>query len=132
MATLDDAARIALRLPEVTEAERRGARGWAVNGRVFAWERQFSKADLKRYGDEPAPQGPILALRTADLAEKEAILAAGTRGFFTIPHFDGYPGFLIQLTVVGQPALREALIDGWLAVAPPALAAQFMARRRRS
>lgn len=131
MATLNDVARIAQALPEVVEGERHGGRTWAVNGKVFAWERAFSKADLKRYGDQTPPDGPILALRTADLGEKEAILAAGHGGFFTIPHFDGYTGYLIQLRTVAQPALKEAIIDAWLAVAPRALAEQYTARRRR-
>lgn len=131
MPTLNDVARIALALPEVVEGERNDRRTWAVNGKVFAWERAFSKADLKRYGDQTPPDGPILALRTADLGEKEAILAAGTEGFFTIPHFDGFAGFLIQLRVVPRPALKEAIIDSWLAVAPGPLAEQYVARRRR-
>lgn len=131
MATLNDVSRIALALPEVVEGERHGGRTWVVSGKVFAWERGFSKADLKRYGDQTPPDGPILALRTADLGEKEAILAAGTQGFFTIPHFNGYAGFLIQLRTVARPALKEAIIDAWLAVAPSTLAEQYVARRRR-
>ena len=130
MATLNDVARIALALPEVTEGERFGGQTWAVNGKVFAWERGFSKADIKRFGEQTPPDGPILALRAADLGEKEAVLGAGHDGFFTIPHFDGYAGFLIQLRVVARPALKEAIVDAWLAVAPPALAEQYVNRTR--
>jgi hypothetical protein len=132
MATLNDVARIALALPEVVEGERHGGRTWAVAGKVFAWERGFSKADIRRYADETPPEGPILALRTADLGEKEAILATGHEGLFTIPHFDGYAGFLIQLRAVARPVLKEAIVDAWLAVAPAAQAEQFVAKRRRS
>jgi hypothetical protein len=131
MATLNEVARIAQALPEVVATDRRGQQAWTVNGKVFAWERAFRKADLKRYGDQTPPDGPILALRTADLAEKEAILAAGHDGFFTIPHFDGYAGYLIQLRVVARPALKEAIVDAWLALAPRGLAEQYVARRRR-
>ncbi len=131
MATLNDAARIAAGLPEVVEGERRGSRSWSVNGKTFAWERGFSKADLKRFGDQTPPEGPILAVKVADLGEKEAVLAAGHAGFFTIPHFDGYPAVLIQLKAVARPQLREAIVDGWLACAPAALAQQYTQRRRR-
>ena len=49
------------------------------------------------------------------------MLAAGQRGFFTIPHFDGYAAVLIQLDEVDEQALREAVLDGWLACAPSRL-----------
>ena len=128
MATLEDAAQIALSLDEVTEGERHGGRTWAVAGKVFAWERGFSKADIKRFGDETPPDGQILAVRVEDLNEKEAILAAEQPGFFTIPHFNAYPAVLIQLKKVGKRALRQALTDGWLACAPPKLTAKYVKR----
>jgi hypothetical protein len=134
MVTIEEAARIAMELPSVTEVDRRGNRSWAVEGKVFAWEREFSKADIKRFGDAKPPRGPIVAVRVEDLGEKEAVLAAGYPGFFTIPHFDGYPAVLIELAKVGKRAFREALIDGWLACAPDRLAKEFMQRssaRRR-
>jgi hypothetical protein len=135
MVGVEEAARLAMDLPEVTEGERHGNRTWSVAGKAFAWERPFSKADIRRFGDATPPDGPIVAVRVADLGEKEAVLAAGVKGFFTISHFDGYAAVLIQLKVVGKRALREALVDGWLACAPPRMADDFMAqekqRRRR-
>src|SRR3954451_1581027 len=108
MITVDEAARLALALPEVTEGERHGHRTWFVKGKAFAWERPFSKADLKRFGDQTPPAGPILAVSVADLGEKEAVLAGGDDAFFTIAHFEGYPGVLIQLDRVSREALRDA------------------------
>ena len=127
-ATLDDVSRIALAMAEVVEGERHGGLTWAVAGKVFAWERGFGKADLKRFGDATPPAGAILAVRVADLAEKEGVLAAGTKGFFTIPHFDGYPAVLIELKAVGKRALRDAMLDGWLACAPSKLTAEYVKR----
>src|SRR6266571_6888697 len=126
MATLDDVARMASKLPEVTEGERHGNRTWFVGGKAFAWDRPFSKADIRRFGDQTPPEGPILAVRVEDLAEKEAVLAANPGAFFTIPHFDGYAAVLIQLRRAPEKALREAITDGWLACAPPKLAAQYL------
>ena len=131
MATLDDVSRIALGLPEVTEEDSRGRLSWAVAGKTFAWERPYSKADLKRFGDETPPRQPILAVRVEDLVEKEAVLAAGTKGIFTIPHFDGYAAVLVELRTVGMRALTDALADGWLARAPHDLAGRHASRLSR-
>src|SRR5580700_3541027 len=128
MATVEDAARMAAGLPEVTVGERHGNRTWFVAGKAFAWERPFSKADIRRFGDKDPPDGPILAVRVADLGEKEAILAANTGAFFTIPHFDGYSAVLIQLRKASAKVLREVITDGWLATAPPKLADQYLHR----
>jgi hypothetical protein len=130
MATMAGAARVLAALPEVVEGTRWGGRTWSVGGKAFAWERALSKADIKRLGDQTPPDGPILAVQTADLGEKEAVLAAGHAGVFTVAHFNGYPAVLLQLRVVERTVLRELIVDGWLACAPPALAEQYVRRHR--
>jgi hypothetical protein len=126
MATFDEVARIALELPEVTEGDGRRGRTWLVAGKMFGWERPFSKADIKRFGDAPAPAGPILGLRVEDIGEKEAVLALDRPGFFTIPHFDGYPAILVQLNAVRKRDLKQAIAEAWLASAPERLARLYL------
>jgi hypothetical protein len=126
MVTVQDVATMALELPETTEGERYRHRTWSVAGNAFAWERPFSKADIKRFGTETPPDGPILAVLVEDLEEKEAILQAQPAGFFTIAHFDNYPAVLIALQTATEKRVREALVDGWLSCAPPKLAQQYL------
>lgn len=131
MVTLDEVARLASAMPGVTEGVRFGNRTWYVNGKGFVWERPFSKADIKRFGNETPPDGPIIAVAVEDLGEKEAVLAEQRTGFFTIEHFNGYPALLIQLKTVLKRPLREAIIDAWLAHAPKALAEEYLANTKR-
>lgn len=131
-ATFDDVAKLALALPEVTEGARHGNRTWFIGKKGFVWERPLTKADIKRWGDSPPlPEGPIVAFRTEDLHEKEAILAANLPGFFTMEHFNGYPSLLIELRLAKKSDLRVAIEDAWLASAPPKMAETYLAAKKR-
>ena len=117
----DDVRRIALALPETSERTTHGHAGWWVRNKLFVWERPLRPSDLHALG-KSAPKGPILGVRVEHLLVKEALLKNEPRSCFTIPHFDGYPAVLIQLRTVTKRALRNALVDGWSACAPPTLA----------
>ena len=124
--TLDYAVRMITALPQVTQGTRYRNRTWFVVDKAFAWERPFSKADIKRFGNDTPPAAPILALATADLEDKEAVLAMAPKGFFTIPHFDGFAAVLVQLNVATKKPLRQAIEDAWLACAPDRLSQAFL------
>ena len=116
--TFDDVHAFATSLPGVTVGARWRNRTWMVNDKGFAWERPFSKADLKRFGDETPPAGQILAVSVADLDAKDALLAIAPPGFFTIPHFNGYPAVLIALAKARAKDVRAAILDAFRTVAP--------------
>lgn len=126
MPTIEDVAALAAALPDVSVGERHGHRTWFVAGKAFAWERPFSKADLRRFGDEEPPSGPILAVTVADLADKEAVLAQSSDAVFTIEHFTGYAAVLVQLETVEDEELSELVEDAWLACAPERLSAPYL------
>lgn len=124
-------AALALDLPRVEEGEgtgHRSGRTWSVGGKMFAWERAYSKADIKRFGGEPYPQEPIVGVRTAGLAEKEALLASTSDAVFTISHFDGYAAVLVEVAAVTPEEMREVLVDGWSVYAPDEALAEYDGR----
>jgi hypothetical protein len=127
MATLDDVAQLAADLPQSAEGDRNGTRTWSVAGKTFAWERLFSKADIKRFGTTPIPSQPIVAFRVADQTDKEAVLAQRHSGVFTIEHFNGFNAVLVELADVEPNVLAELVEDAWLAMAPPHLAESWRA-----
>ena len=116
-------------LPDITESTRYGHRTWVVGGKGFAWERPFSKADIKRFAGDPVPQGPILALVTDGLEDKESLLQAHREYLFTIAHLDGYPAVLLHLASASENDLRESLLDAWLVHAPTGVARTYLEQR---
>ncbi len=109
--TFKDVDAFATKLPDVTATASWGGRAWQVRGKGFAWQRPFTKADLERFGDETPPSGEILAVRVESLDAKEALLAIAPPGFFTIPHFNGYCGVLIELRKARVKDVKAAITD---------------------
>jgi hypothetical protein len=114
--TLDDVATFAEGLPGAVVGAKWGHRTWMVNDRAFAWQRAFSKADLKRFGDEAPPAGDILAVVVENLDAKDALLSMDLPGFFTIPHFNGFAAVLIQLRRARAKDVRAAIREAWRAM----------------
>ena len=133
--SFDDVDAFASSLPGVTVGAKWGNRTWMVEGKGFAWQRPFSKADLKRFGDETPPAGEILAVSVESLDAKDALLAIAPPGFFTIQHFNGYPAVLIALRQARTKDVRAAILDAFRTVAqslPVAKPAASRPRKRRA
>jgi hypothetical protein len=128
VADWDDVRRIALALPDTSEAVSWGNAHWRVHGKGFVWERPLRNSDLRALG-EGAPDGPILGARVEHLGAKEALIQDDPSIFFTTPHFDGYAAVLVQLDKIGLDELEEVIVEAWLARAPKRLAQDYIESR---
>ena len=118
MMTIDAVDTYAKSLAGVSAGTQYRNKTWKVGDKHFAWHRPFSKADIKRYGDETPPDGDIVAVMVESLDAKDALLAMELPGFFTIPHFNGYKAVLIQLKKARAKDVRAAILDAYKTVAP--------------
>jgi hypothetical protein len=107
--TLDAVDAYATALEGVEVGRKWDTRTWMVGNRGFAWERPLRKSDVERLGATPSPQGDIVAVMVDGLDAKDALLAIGLSGFFTIPHFNGYAAVLIELRKARAADVRAAL-----------------------
>ena len=129
MATRDNVRRIALSFPSVIEDGDRFGFSVASTGKAkpksFAWV--WLERIEPKMGRIPNPS--VLAVRVAELVEKDALLASDSEKFFTEAHYNGYPAVLVRLAAVDSEELEELLIEGWRAAAPKRLCATFDAGR---
>jgi hypothetical protein len=119
MVTQDDVRRIALSLPDTVEAADRFA--FSVRNRdklkAFVWV-WLERIEPKK---PRVPRADVIAVRVANLDEKEILLSMSAEKFFTEPHYNGFPAVLVRLPSVSYEELRELVIDAWRCQAPKAL-----------
>jgi hypothetical protein len=111
MATQDAVRRIALSLPGVREDTSHFAFGVENKGKdkgiAWAWRERVHPKKAR------VPSEEVLAVRVANLLEKEALLAADEEKFFTEPHYNGYPAVLVRLAAVTEAELHKLITDAW-------------------
>jgi len=116
MVSQADVRRLALSLPSAKEIPGRFAFGVDHKGKLkaFAWvwmERVVPKKPR-------VAQPKVIALRVASLDDKEFLLAADSKKFFTEPHYDGFPAILVCLSAVTVTELRGLITAAWRCQAP--------------
>jgi hypothetical protein len=121
MATQADVRRIAMSLPLVEEAGNDFAFAVPNKGKLkgFAWvwkERVVPKKPR-------VPNPTVLAVRVANLGQRDLMLSAEPVKFFTEPHYAGFPAVLVRLKEVSVADLKMLLAEGWRCMAPADLAA---------
>jgi hypothetical protein len=127
MANQDDVRRIALALPDTSEAEDRFAFSVRNKGKqkgfVWAWNERVEPKKPR------VPRPDVVAIRVLDQLDKEALLASDQKKFFTEPHYNGFPGVLVRLPLIAMAELEELIVDAWRCQAPRALGDSFGAGR---
>ena len=127
MATQSDVRRIATALPDVEEARDHFAFSVLVNGKAkgFAWVWMERVTPKKPRVANPA----VVAVRVANVAQRDLMIEAEPAKFFTEPHYAGFPAVLVRLDAVGVADLEVLLAEGWRCQASRA-AATKRARKR--
>jgi hypothetical protein len=116
MATQANVRRIALSLPGTEELSNRFAFAVRNKGKrkeiVWVWmERILPK--------KPRVANPgVIAVRVANLAQREALIAAEPAKFFTEPHYSGFPAVLVRLDAVSVADLKVLIAEAWRCQAP--------------
>ena len=129
MATRADVRRIALSFPGAQEDEERFVFFVTDKGKPkgFAWA-WLERTDPKK---PRSPNKDVLAVRVANNAQKDLILASDKRKFFTEGHYNGYPAILVRLKEVTVADLRVLLEEAWRCRAPKQRASSRSGSARR-
>jgi hypothetical protein len=119
MATQADVRRIALSLPAVEEVWDRFAFSVPNKGKLkgFVWvwmERVLAKKPR-------VPNPAVIAVRVANEGQKNALLSADGKRFFTEPHYEGFPAVLVRLDAVSVADLKVLIAEAWRCQAPAEL-----------
>ncbi len=127
VADQEDVRRIALALPGAIESTDGFAFGVVDKGRergfVWSWKERVEPKKPRVARDD------VVAVRTVDVRDKEALLASGDEALFTEPHYNGFPAILVRLPLVGLDTLEELVVDGWRTLAPRAVVREWEASR---
>lgn len=129
MATQTDVRRIALSLPGTEEAPDHFAFSVRNKGKlmrfVWVWMERVTP------GKARVPQPRVIAVRVANLADKDFMLTLDPAKFFTEPHYDGFPAVLVRLPVVTARELKPIITEAWSCQAPKDLLPKDAPRRPR-
>jgi len=119
MATQADVRRIALALPAVRESETDFAFSVPIKDKFkgFAWVWK-ERVDPKK---ARVPNPAVLAIRVANVAQRNVMISAEPKKFFTEPHYEGFPAVLVRIAEVSVGEMRMLLEEGWRCMAPTAL-----------
>jgi hypothetical protein len=106
--TADTIRRLALALPEATDASHGEQLVFEVEGRGFAWS--YLARDVPRKPRVLHPE--VLAVR-CELPRKELLIETAPHVFFDDDHYRGFPAVLVRLAAADEAELAALLEAGW-------------------
>jgi hypothetical protein len=128
VANQNDVRRIARKLPGTSEGKGRLAfsvrNGSKEKGFVWVWMARIAPRKAR------VPNPDVLAVRVADLDEKDALLAMDKERLFTEPHYNGFPAVLVRLPLMPVDDLRPLITSAWRCLAPRALVDDLESRQK--
>jgi len=87
-----------------------------------------NKGDLKKYAwvwmERITPKKPrlpnknVIAVRVANMRDRDVMISVEPAKFFTKPHYNGFPAVLVRLDAVTTADLRPLLAEAWRCQAP--------------
>ncbi len=104
--TRDNARRLLLGLPNVSEGRSYGMPSFLLNGRFLA-----------RFRDDDT----VLVLQLGTISERDVLMQLHPRAFFFTDHYRNYPAVLIRLADVPRSLFVDVVTESWRHVAamPP-------------
>lgn len=127
MATRADVRRICLSLPETEEGKNHFAfsvrNKGKLKGFVWVWMERVTPKKPR------VPQPKVIAVRVANLDDKDVLLSLSPEKFFTEPHYSGFPAVLVRLAAITVRELRPLITEAWRCQAPKDLSAKPLRRR---
>ena len=119
MATQADVRQIALSFPGAEESSERFAFSVENKGKqkgfVWVWQERIDPKKAR------VPNPGVIAVRVPNLSQKDLVLSADLKKFFTEPHYNGYPAVLVRLDAVTVDDLEVLIADAWRCQAPKEL-----------
>jgi hypothetical protein len=116
VATQADVRRIALSLPGAKEKPNHFAfevmNKGKLKGFVWVWMERIHPKKAR------VPQPRVVAIRVANLVDKDFLLQSDREKFFTEPHYDGFPAVLVRLEAITVRELRPLITEAWRCMAP--------------
>jgi hypothetical protein len=83
-----------------------------LKGFVWVWMERLTPKKPR------VPQPQVIAVRVANLQDKDFLLGVDATKFFTEPHYNGFPAVLVRLPAITVRELRPIITEAWRSQAP--------------